>query len=388
MPPVCSNACRRSVRRQLSRWGPDVEFSKAKRRRETPYQKKGHGQVARALDLMSGISIICFAASYAVALCLEVTRLFLRVSLRTAIMVGFMVAGLIAHSIYLGGEAQQGLASGNPLSSWYHGCLILAWLLAVCYLALSLWRKPTAIGLIFLPTILMLVAIAQVFPRTPQLTGETVHRVWSIAHGVALLLGTAAVIVGFTGGLLYLVQSYRLKHRVFITPALRLPSLERLQRISEGALVTSCWLLVIGLLSGVLLNWRRGAEANLPWSDPVVWSSALLLIWLLTALTFNAFYKPARQGRKLAYLTFASFVFLGLVLAIMILVPDSHGSDSQTVRAWPGRDHASRAPSTSRLCTGLVRCTHQLTHQPMYQLSPNYSVICLGLARLGGHHAT
>lgn len=283
---------------------------------------------------MSGISIVCFAASYTVALCLEITRLFFRVSLRTAIMVGFMAAGLLAHSIYLGREAQSGLAGGNPLSSWYHGCLIVAWLLAVAYLAMSLWKKPTAIGLIFLPTILALVGMAQLFPRTPQLTGETVHRVWSTAHGVALLLGTAAVIVGFAAGVMYLVQSARLKHKVIVTPALRLPSLERLQRISEGALVTSCWLLLVGLLSGVLLNWRRSAEAQFPWTDPVVWPSGLLLIWLLVALTFNAFYKPARQGRKVAYLTFTSAVFLGLVLAIILLVPSSHGqANSQQAEA-------------------------------------------------------
>ena len=81
------------------------------------------------LWMFSGISIICFAASYAVALCLEFSRLFFRVSLRTAVMVGFVVAGLVAHSLYLSREAHQGLAAGAPLSSWYHGCLLIAWLL-------------------------------------------------------------------------------------------------------------------------------------------------------------------------------------------------------------------------------------------------------------------
>ena len=283
--------------------------------------------------MIGGISIVCFAASYAVALCLEVSRLFFRVSLRTAIMVGFVGAGILAHSIYLGREAQAGLAGGAPLSSWYHGCLILAWLLAVVMLVISIRQPTSAIGLILLPTILALIAIAQVFPRTSQLSSEAWHRLWSLSHGLALLLGTAAVVAGFIVGLLYLTQSYRLKHKLVRSTGLRLPSLERLQRISENALITSCVLLVVGLLAGMLLNLVSGDEATLPWTDPVVWPSGLLLIWLLAALTFNAFYKPARQGRKVAYLTFASFVFLGIVLVILLCVPSSHGSTRETQQA-------------------------------------------------------
>ena len=240
-------------------------------------------------------------------------------------MLLFVVAGIVAHSFYLAREAQSGLSGGAPLSSWYHGCLILAWLLAVAFLAVSLQKKPTAVGLILLPTILALVVVAQLFPRTPQLSSESSYRLWSMSHGIALLLGTAAVVAGFVAGNLYLWQSYRLKKKRVLSAGLRLPSLETLQRISEGSLVTSCCLLLVGLVSGVLLNWRRADEDILMWSDPVVWPSAVLLIWLIAALTFNAFYRPARQGRKVAYLTMASFVFLGLVLAIMLLFPSSHG---------------------------------------------------------------
>ena len=303
-------------------------------------------QGVQTLNIIGGISIVCFAASYAVAFCLELSRLFFRISMRTAIMIGFMVAGVVAHSIYLGREAQDGLAGGAPLSSWYHGCLIVAWLLALVFVVISLRQKPTSIGLIFLPTILCLVGVAQVFPKSPQLSSEDSYRLWSISHGVALLLGTAAVVVGFVSGLLYLLQTYRLKHKIVSSRGLRLPSLEKLQHISENALIASSLLLTVGLSSGILLNWRRGGEATLPWTDPVVWPSAVLLIWLIAALTFNAFYKPARQGHKVAYLTFASFVFLGLVLAIIILVPSSHGGKAESVAAF-----SLNANSTSR---GLV----------------------------------
>ena len=278
--------------------------------------------------MLGGISIVCFAASYTVALCLEISRLFFRVKMRTAIMVGFVAAGILAHTLYLGRETQIGLAGGAPLSSWYHGCLIVAWLLAVTMLVISLRQIRSTTGLFLLPTVLALVGIAQVFPKSPQLSRAAWHRIWSLSHGVALLLGTAAVVVGFVAGVLYLLQSYRLKRKKIASKGLRLPSLERIQRLSENALVTSCVLLLVGLLSGILLNLVSGPNSTVQWTDPVVWPSAVLLVWLLVALTFNGFYRPARQGRKVAYLTFASLIFLGIVFMILVLVPSSHGSKS------------------------------------------------------------
>jgi high-affinity Fe2+/Pb2+ permease len=58
-------------------------------------------------------------------------------------------------------------------------------------------------------------------------------------------------------------------------------------------------------------------EEGVPWSDPAVWISGLLVAWVVAAVLFNGLYRPARQGRKVAYLTVASFVVLMLVLGIV-----------------------------------------------------------------------
>ena len=51
--------------------------------------------------MLSGITITCFAASYAVSLGLEVLRLFFRTIIRFPVLVGFAMAGLFAHASYL-----------------------------------------------------------------------------------------------------------------------------------------------------------------------------------------------------------------------------------------------------------------------------------------------
>ncbi len=65
-----------------------------------------------------------------------------------------------------------------------------------------------------------------------------------------------------------------------------------------------------------------------------------MLAWLVAASLFNAAYRPARHGRKVAYLTIASFGFLALALATLLLVDTGHGgraSGGHAAQAAGGR---------------------------------------------------
>ncbi len=279
--------------------------------------------------MLSGITITCFAASYTITLLLEISRLFFRVSVRMAVMVGFMLAGLFTHTVHLYYQATRVTSGGVPLSDWYDWCLLAAWVLAAVYLSLLLRRPQASSGLFILPLILILIAIAYVarglepFPRS-----EAIDR-WGMLHGISLLLGTIVVMLGFAAGVMYLIQSYRLKHKMPSRQGLKLPSLELLQSINEQALLYSSGLLALGVISGIIINWVKHQNEGdyLPWTDPVVWSSGILFLWVVIASIFEFFYKPARQGRKVAYLTVASFSFLCLVLAVVLFGPSQHASD-------------------------------------------------------------
>ena len=112
--------------------------------------------------MLSGITITCFAASYAVSLGLEVSRLFFRAIIRFPVLLGFAMAGLFAHAAYLVTRAGNA-ASGHgipPLSSWYDFCLVAAWFLAAAYVVLTLRRPQNAVGIFVLPLVLLLVGLA------------------------------------------------------------------------------------------------------------------------------------------------------------------------------------------------------------------------------------
>lgn len=274
--------------------------------------------------MLSGVSVVCFAASYAVALALETTRLLFRSGVRGAVMVGFAGAGVLAHTIYLYYRALS--TQGPPLCSQRDWFLLAAWVLAGIYLYLTCFHRRAAFGLFLLPLVLGLIGTAVWFADPEPFAREPASRVWGAVHGVSILLALVAVLVGFATGLMYLYQAWRLKRKM--PPlALRLPSLEWLQQANLRAIVISVAMLGVGLLSGIMLNLIRRPErlGHLPWDDPVVVCTMLTFVWLLISLLVSAFYRRARHGTRVAYFTLVTFVLLVIALAVGFGVRTQHG---------------------------------------------------------------
>jgi hypothetical protein len=287
--------------------------------------------------MLGTILLAIFSGCYAISLGLEVSRLFVRSGVRGLVMVVFAVAGLATHTVYLVYRAGNGRGF---LASEFDWCITAAWILAAFHMLLTWYRPRNPIGLFSLPLVLALIGAAQfAASEAPfQKVDETRH--WGLAHGVCQLLGAVAALVGFITGVMYLLQSWRLSRKELPAQGFELPSLEWLQRANERSMILSVVFLLGGFAFGLALSWRT--HAAIWWSDPVVWSSSLLAMWMMTAMTFNLAYKPARQGRKVAYLTVATFLFVVVSLTALLLDP-RHGrppapSGAATpTRAWPAR---------------------------------------------------
>jgi len=296
-------------------------------------------------SIIAGISLTCFAASYAVAWTLELAKLAVQNRAQQFLMLAFVVAGWFAHTLYLGYRVVE--YSASPLSSSFDWYLVAAWLLIGAFLYLSYYFPRAALGLYMLPLALALVAAAAFADRTP-FAPEPASRVWGAVHGVALLIGTLAVMVGFVAGVMYLVQASRLKRKLPPSPGFRLPSLEWLEKVNSRVIILSTLMVGVGFLAGIILNVvGRTQPSPIPWSDPVIWTSGLMLGWLSAATIFNAFYRPARRGRKVAYLTVVSFVFLVVVLSVFLLVNSEHGVQNRRAEAGEARASLSAAESSA-----------------------------------------
>jgi len=274
--------------------------------------------------MLSGISIICFAASYAVALVLEIVGLAKRFAWHRAALLAITVAGLAAQTLYLWNLAAT--TNSAPLSSPADWSLLAAWVLALVYLGAIVNLPRAATGLILLPIILGLIGASR-FASPEPFAPEKASQFWGNVHGWMLLFGTVAVCIGFSAGVMYLLQASWLKRHRPPSDEVQLPSLEWLERINTSSLAVSMLLVVLGFASGIVLSTlkHRGETGYTLWTDPVVISLAAMALWLIIAEVFRLVYPAARRGRKVAYLTLASFGFLVITLASFLWLDNVHG---------------------------------------------------------------
>jgi ABC-type uncharacterized transport system permease subunit len=283
--------------------------------------------------MLSGISVICFASCYAIAFGLELVSLKYHFGWHRLVLVLVVVAGLVAHTAYLGYRAAQSATA--PLTSPAEWLLLAAWVLAVLYLAATLYVPRTATGLLMLPLVLALIGMAHWASDQP-IAPERASQFWGTTHGAVLLAGTVTVCVGFLAGLMYLLQSYSLKHGRSPAAGLPLPSLESLERVNSRSLSLSALLMGLGFASGLILSGMKhtGEAGYVPWTDPIVLSLAAMLLWLVAAEVFRLVYPAARRGRKVAYLTLAAFLFLVITLAAFVFVDSAHGGQPAENRLY------------------------------------------------------
>lgn len=263
---------------------------------------------------MEKVTLLCFGASYAVALALELLQLVWPGRAQRLLRTAFAGAGLLAHSIFL--AVQQ-----PSLSSRFGSLLLLSWILAVFYLYGAIHYKRLAWGIFVLPLVLGLVALAWVFGSQAGLgpawtegwmEGTDWNRFWGVLHGVLVLLSAVGICVGFVASVMYLVQTRRLKEKKLPGQGLRLLSLERLEEMNRNAVNLAFPLLTAGVVVGAALMGQEGAGVWLRGDPRVV---GALGLWLVFAVLLYLRYGAHVKGRQLALLTIVAFGLMLLTLA-------------------------------------------------------------------------
>ncbi len=303
------------------------------------------------LNILREISVTCFFTSYLVVLVLELLRLLGRIPGRGLAVILMTGIGLFTHVTYLllrtidlpdGGEI-------GLLATWSDWSLLLALGMTICFLVFYLRRPDTIISFFFLPAVLALIGLSVVLADMTPFSRSEAAGLWGIVHGLSMMIGAGAVLIGFLVGVMYLLQSHRLKHKR-AGFGLRLPNLETLGRINRRCLMISTTAVAIGVLAGVVMNLNRWGEVG--WTEGGVLLSGLLFVWLLAASAIEFFYVPASRGRKAVYLTLASLGFL--ILAMAGILASGHGRQekddvsqrdlpvsSQPVEGFPSRGLAA-----------------------------------------------
>jgi ABC-type uncharacterized transport system permease subunit len=269
--------------------------------------------------MFSGVEVVCFAGSYLVVFVLEFSRVFFRSGIRGAVMIGFALAGLLAHTAYI---YHQTMVSGGHLidspKGWY---LSAAWGLMAIYLYLTFYHSKTPFGLFLVPLSLILIAVGYFGASAASFPRETAGQFWRAVHGVSFLIATLSVLVGFVTSLMYLAQSKRLKRKQTGKNRLQLPSLEWLRKVNSRSLGITIITLGSGILSGIFLNRLRYLPSGeqVGGDDPFVVGSLVIFGLLTLSTVVAAAYRPVGKGRRVAYLTLLGFFLLAATLSLGLL---------------------------------------------------------------------
>ncbi len=298
------------------------------------------------LAIVREITITCFFSSYFVVLVLELLRLLGKIPGRGLLVIVMTCIGLFTHLCYLFLRATPGATGSSDvgvLASWSDWALLLALVLAVAFLVLYLRRPDTIVSFFFLPAVMGLIGVSIALRGMPPFTRNEAVEVWRSIHVLAMIIGSGAVLIGFLAGIMYLAQSWRLKHKR-AGSSFRLPSLESTARLNRQCLVVSTVAVAGGVIAGVVMNLNRWGSVG--WTDRGVMLSLLLFLWLAAATALEFFYAPTSHGRKAIYLTLASLGFL--ILAMFGILTTSHGQATPNTSQQSGTQQSASWQQSAR----------------------------------------
>jgi len=296
-----------------------------------------------------GVTVWCFLLSYIIVMVLEYSRLFFTLRSRTLWLIGAMSIGWITHTMFLFDRLGLHANTQGLLSSWFQWALLVAWGVASIYLGLLIRRPDNAFGTFMLPLLLASIAVALSLRDAQPFERDTTINLWRTIHAISLLVGTMIIAFGMATGLMYVVQSYRLKHKIKPRQGFRLPSLEYLQSLNRMCLFISFAMLALGLLSGIVLNVNR--SGHIAWFSGGIIFTFALCTWSLIAVIVETTAYRAFGGKRTAYLTIANFIFLVIVLALVMWTPHQRRESSGALET-PAVSRAQEQQGARWRCIG------------------------------------
>lgn len=263
------------------------------------------------MDVLGRISVTCFAASYAIGLVQEIVRVFWPTRWARWLTTFAALAGVIAQTLFLAAIAI--VERRLPIETRFESLITVSWLLGLVYLYLLIRDRRLGSGLFLLPAIVGLVLYAAGLSDRQGPADKGLH-VIAVSHGLSLLLGTVCVVGAILSALMYLIKVRQLKSGVW--SAVKLPSLERLDRFNSVSVYLAWPLMTLGIGLGLLLDQLR-------YTDPKV--LVTLLAWALFTGLAHYRHHPEHRGRRVALLTLVA----GLVVLVSVLGDPLFGSGHQ-----------------------------------------------------------
>jgi len=138
-----------------------------------------------------------------------------------------------------------------PLTSLFDSLILLALTFGVLYLLTKPSVDQVWFGSMMVWAILGMVLVAALVAKPASRPQEVARTPWAVAHASFMILATASIVFAAANAALYLLGSYRLKHKAIAQVLGRIPNMEALVHMHRLGVRAGFILLTVGIVSGL-----------------------------------------------------------------------------------------------------------------------------------------
>jgi ABC-type uncharacterized transport system permease subunit len=200
-----------------------------------------------------------------------------------------------------------------PLTGPFESLIVLALVFGVLYLLLRSAVAQVWFGAMMVWAMLGMVLAAVFVARPAARPLEVAATPWAVAHATAMILASASVVFAAANSGLYLLGSYRLKHKGIMQVLGRIPNMETLTHMNGIGVRLGFVLLTVGVISGLGMASLAGPGMARWLADGKV--ICIILAWALLGAVLVLERLSLLRVKVRAYVTMVVFV---LILAATI----------------------------------------------------------------------
>ena len=230
---------------------------------------------------------------------------------------GRVVAGLgaAAHTLAIGLRCAE--LKQAPFTTPAESLSLLAWIVALVYLAVEVFWRLSATGTFALGAAFLLVTLGGLLSTTGRIADPALLNERAISlHILATVGAIAAFVLAFACAALYLAAHSILKSKHGLAWIKRLPPLATVERASFALVAVGFPLLTLGIASGWLRAFAGGMADGWQWDTKTLLAYA---VWLVYAAYLWARLRAGWTPARTAYI-----LLVGLALSLLLfLVPSA-----------------------------------------------------------------
>lgn len=229
-----------------------------------------------------------------------------------------MLAGFILHTTAM---LKRGFDIQHcPVNNIYEAMTFVSWTIVATYMAVGFFQRLRFLGAFAAPFLFAIGVFAlmpglDVREATPQFV-----RGWVSLHASLILLAYGAFGLSSIAGVMYLTQEHDLKFDKLRAVFSRMPSVERLERVTSRSLIIGFILLTLGLLLVPMLV-HENPKINVKGDPKVAWSA---FVWVLYLSLIGWRWRFSAAGKAIAWGAIGSFCFVMLTFWGFTLLSPAH----------------------------------------------------------------